>query len=57
MKSIIDANRQDSGYKKKKQDSKIEKLVSMVEKMMYQIQISNSSPDNMDSPKSHYANT
>ena len=35
----------------KKQDSKLDNLLQMMENMMDRIQISNPSPDNMDSPK------
>ena len=37
----------------KKQDSKIDKLTPMVKNIMDQIQISNSSRDNIHSPKAH----
>ena len=50
---IIKDNRQVYDKKIKKQDSKLDKLVAMIKKMMDQIIISNSSPDNIYSPKSH----
>ena len=46
-----------SSEKMNKQESKFDKLMAMVKKMMDEIQISNSSPDNMDSPKSQYPTT
>ena len=50
MQSKIDANRQESDYKMKTYNSKLDNLTEMMENIMYQIQMFNSSPDNMDSP-------
>ena len=52
IKATIDAKRQYSYEKMKTYDFKLDNLTTMMEKMMYRIQISNSSPYNMDSPKS-----
>ena len=53
---IVQANIYDNiqyyGQKTNKYDSKLDKLTSMIEKMMDHNQNSNSSPENMDSPKS-----
>ena len=54
MQSRIDSNSQDSDEKMKKQDTKIDKLTKMVEKIMDQIKFSNSLPDKLDPPKYHY---
>ena len=57
MKDTIDANRKYSDDKMKKQDSKPDKITKMVKNMMDRIQISNSSPENMDPPKAQDTNT
>ena len=51
MKATIDFNRQDYDEKMKKQNYKLDKISAMVENITDQIQISNHSPENMDSPK------
>ena len=52
MQAAIDSNRQDYDEKMKKKGSKIDKLASMVKNIMDRIQIYNSSPEKIDSPKS-----
>ena len=49
MQATIYSNMQDFDGKMKKQDSKLDKLTSMVKNMMDNIKILNYSPDNMDS--------
>ena len=51
MQATIDANMQDSDEKMKKQDSKIDNITKLIKNMMDRIQIYNSSPDKIDSPK------
>ena len=54
---MIDSNSQDYDEKTNKQDSKIDKLTSMVKNMMDGIQISNYSPENMDLTNAQYPTT
>ena len=46
--ATIDANRQQSDKKMNTYESKLDKLTEMMEKIMDQIEISNSSPEKMD---------
>ena len=48
---MTDDNRQYYYEKMKKQDSKLDKITAMIEKVMDQIKISNSSPNKMDLQK------
>ena len=54
MQDTIDANRQDSDEKMRKQDYKLDKLMAMVENMMNHIQTWDYLPDSIDSPKAQY---
>ena len=51
MQSKIDSNRQEYDEKMNTYDSKLDNLIAMMGDMMDQIEFSQSSPDNKDSPK------
>ena len=57
IQANIDSNRQDHDEKMKKQYSKFDNITEMIKKMMDHIQVSNSLPYKMDSPKAQDTTT